>query len=271
MDVYDQVLGFDESDLGEDIKMKLSSVFVPGVRGFGYWSWKPYFVLRALKESEPGDIVHWADAGCWLRREGRSRLLEYFRIVDQAPSGLLGFQAFRVAGEDLCTEKFSLPEKQWSKGDLLDYLNVRNNSNILNSNQIEATTFFVKNDPVAVAVIEQWMSVFFRSLALVDDTPSKSPNEPGFIEHRHDQSVFSILMKINGATTLSAFETYCPIIKAGKPHWAYDFNWSVLESFPIWAKREKDRGLVGKITHYIMRAWAKALAILRVREYKRPW
>ena len=32
----------------------------------------------------------------------------------------------------------------------------------------------------------------------MDDTPSQSPNLSGFIENRHDQSVFSILTKLRG-------------------------------------------------------------------------
>ena len=31
---------------------------------------------------------------------------------------------------------------------------------------------------------------------LIDDTPSKSPNFKEFIEHRHDQSIFSLLTKL---------------------------------------------------------------------------
>jgi hypothetical protein len=31
---------------------------------------------------------------------------------------------------------------------------------------------------------------------LIDDTPSKSPNFTEFIEHRHDQSILSLLTKL---------------------------------------------------------------------------
>ena len=57
-------------------------------------------------------------------------------------------------------------------------------------------------------------------------------NHFSFIEHRHDQSVFSILCKINNIACLSASEC----------EWAEDKNgrfWGHLKDFPILAKRDK--------------------------------
>ena len=67
---------------------------------------------------------------------------------------------------------------------------------------------------------------------LIDDSPSIEKNSKEFIEHRHDQSVFSILCKINGIFCLSASEI----------EWAEDEKgryWKHLDTYPILAKRDK--------------------------------
>ena len=51
-----------------------------------------------------------------------------------------------------------------------------------------------------------WIEVFEKRFDLIDDTPSKLKNFEKFIENRHDQSVFSILCKINLIKSLSAYE-----------------------------------------------------------------
>jgi len=46
-------------------------------------------------------------------------------------------------------------------------------------------------------------------LELVDDSPSVLPNADGFIENRHDQSVFSLLCKMTEGVILGhAFGEY---------------------------------------------------------------
>jgi len=70
--------------------------------------------------------------------------------------------------------------------------------------------------------------------SLIDDTPSKTNNDHDFIEHRHDQSVFSLLCKLNKIYSLSASEC----------EWAEDANgryWSHLKLNPILAKRDKKK------------------------------
>jgi hypothetical protein len=52
--------------------------------------------------------------------------------------------------------------------------------------------------------------VFYDDFSLVDDSLSKSPNFMEFKENRHDQSVWSIIGKINGIPCLSHSEQYNP-------------------------------------------------------------
>ncbi|GHV59484.1 hypothetical protein FACS1894103_2950 [Campylobacterota bacterium] len=161
-----------------------------------------------------GDILLYADIGCHLNPNGLKRLDEYFEMANSSPNGLLAFQSDHLL------------EKTWTKGDLFDYFSVRNSENIYNTGQIAATTLFVKKCAPALTIIESWQKIFYDHWILVDDTPSHSPNFEGFRDHRHDQSVFSILAKLNQVPTLSGCEI-----------WAEDFN--DLSDKPILAKRDK--------------------------------
>jgi len=55
-------------------------------------------------------------------------------------------------------------------------------------------------------MIREWSRIS-KIINLIDDSPSIIKNSNNFIEHRHDQSIFSLLCKINKVTTLSAYET----------------------------------------------------------------
>ena len=44
---------------------------------------------------------------------------------------------------------------------------------------------------------------------LIDDSPSIAPNLPEFIEHRHDQAIFSLLTK---KMELFSTETLAPVV-----------------------------------------------------------
>lgn len=70
-------------------------------------------------------------------------------------------------------------------------------------------------------------------LHLADNTPSASPNLPGFVENRYDQSIFSILCKLRGITTLDGSETYAE-------------NWEQLSLFPFQDRRDMGIPRAGK-------------------------
>ncbi len=56
-------------------------------RGYGYWLWKPFLILEAIKPMREGDVLLYADAGCELNLSARERLRCY--ICDPAPDRLL--------------------------------------------------------------------------------------------------------------------------------------------------------------------------------------
>lgn len=97
----------------------------------------------------------------------------------------------------------------WTKGDVLDYFQVRGTEKML-SPQYQAGVVFIRKKPKTVALVQSWLDLYYENFHLLDDTPSHSPNEKGFVEHRHDQSALSLLLKRQGTSVIPLEEVYRP-------------------------------------------------------------
>jgi hypothetical protein len=236
MDVYDSIVGACEDDLCAEFREHFMDRLLKHTRGFGYMCWKPQIVLQILEEMAWDDTLHWLDAGCHLNPRGRWRLKEYFSLVDAAPSGVLGFQNV-PPGPPLDSDSREFPDhsdRRWTKGDLLDRLGVRDRPDILESQNIGTTTFLIRKCPQSLKFVREWLAIPWESFSFIDDTPSVAPNLADFVEHRHDQSIFSLLGKLYGIDTISVFECWYPsITDPWKP------DWRKLSRYPILIKRDR--------------------------------
>ena len=157
------------------------------------------------------------DAGCHLNAPGRQRMVEYAEMLRKNEFPLAAFEL-----EEDCSEK------AFTKMDLLVRMGVEKQEEVLTSGQLcTGHIFCVKSDAV-VAFVDEWMK-WWDDIHMIDDSPSVLPNYPEFVEHRHDQSVFSILCKLHGALRLPGIETW-PAKNSR--------DWSLLENYPIWDKRD---------------------------------
>ena len=225
MRCFDEVHALTERDLDATFRARFADRLRPEVRGFGYWVWKPEIILRQLERMEEGEELLYTDAGCRLNPEGRVRLESYFAMAAQAPTGIV---ATRLDG---------YVDQDWTKGDLVDRLGVRGRADILGSPTLQSGTFIIRKCPEAIAFLRRWASLWEEDFALMDDSPSTSPNAPTFREHRHDQAAFSILAKLDGG--VEAFSAYECFPKAKLPSGSPD--WSAMDTqMPIWHRRDKD-------------------------------
>ena len=97
--------------------------------------------------------------------------------------------------------------------------------------QYMAGCFFIKKSKNSISFINEWLDIFYQRFDLVDDTESKLKNLNGFIENRHDQSVFSLLCKKYNLDSFSAYDC----------DWAYLNNertWIHNRKSPFLAKRD---------------------------------
>ena len=241
MNVYDNIITYTEQDLDSDFKLKIGDwLREKRTRGYGFWSWKPQIILQTLEKMKDGDLLQYTDAGCHLNIEGRERLLEYFLMVEQSEKGILIFEE-KTPDPPLIYDGrplFKWNESMWCKGDLIDHLGVRDRDDILKSPVRGAGIIFMRKDEYVKKFIEHWRSIIYDDFDLINDAPSLSPNESDFIDHRHDQSIFSILSKLEGITdTVSAYEYFYP--KNYKSiEQTFLGDWDSLKMFPIHARRD---------------------------------
>lgn len=228
MKAFDEIYTYDENDLDPDFRRKYGRFLYPYSRGYGYWSWKPVIVKKTFDRMQEGDILLYTDLGCFFNLEGKRRLSEYYDIVNQSETGILGFRPQTISKDSRTELKFY--EYEYTKGDIFDYFGVRNDKDYTDTIQFEATVIFIKKNSITEAFINEWTKVINNHFDLITDKPSKSPNLKGFKDNRHDQSIYSILAKKYKIDEISRNEL-CP-------NEFDNYDWTIMKDYPIWAKRE---------------------------------
>lgn len=200
-------------------------------RLFGYASWKPEIILNYLNSLPEESILQYSDIGCHLNKHGMQRLKFYLETTNK--KNILAFQ-YKKPEFDVNNKKLKYQiyyEHEYTKEDLFNHFKLPINSPFRKSEQVWSGTVFFKNNLFTKNFLKEWNETCSK-MNLIDDSPSTTKNSNKFIEHRHDQSVFSILCKVNSVFCLSASEI----------EWAEDEKgryWKHLDNYPILAKRDK--------------------------------
>jgi hypothetical protein len=174
-------------------------------RGFGYWIWKPYIIRQRLQNLQENEILVYLDAGCELNMYGLTRFSEYIEMAKSSP-GIVTFQLAHL-------------EKTFTKNSLMQFLDCEHFSD---SKQLLGGIIIMRKCKHVVDIINMWYSLAWGNYHYIDDSKSII-NDPEFREHRHDQSIFSLLCKLKGSTVIKD-ETWCD-------------NWLNGKKFPILAMR----------------------------------
>lgn len=208
---------WDETKLGNEFLQQFYEAFTTQPRGFGYYVWKPYIIQKTLEQIPENSYLFYIDVGCVLYSSGRQRLLEYVDMLRNSDKAVLGFQ--------LAIHK----EKTWTKMDLLRRMNYTSLAE-LDTFQCLSGIILFKNNPESRAFVDAWRIIMEEDSHWRDDSPSVVPNDPSFQEHRHDQSVYSILLKQyqeQGKALILPDETW------------WHPNWEDNVHYPIHARRMK--------------------------------
>lgn len=204
----DRICLFTENDLDVDFRSQMANRLIPGSRGYGYWCWRPQVILQMFDKMDDGDVLLFVDAGCHIRKEGAARIRQYLDLA--AKYGILAFQykpLDEAKAKDISTHFFV--EGEWCKGDVLDYFGVRNREDIVKSGQIISGVFCAKKTPSVVNLFVKSKFIAVSHYNFIDDSQSVSRNLSIFKEHRHEQSIFSILVKLSQYPTISSGEVEC--------------------------------------------------------------
>lgn len=169
-------------------------------RGGGYWLWKPFVVLEALASLPEGAVLVWADAGCEIKE----------------PHGELALAVAAVARGEPCflASPWGGPRHAFVKGDIVATLLPRDRREAFWQGRafcIESNRFVIRKCEWTVALIAAWESAARAHPHLFSDQPSAAPNQDGFIENRHDQSVLQALLHERGWDWQAMHDEWCGV------------------------------------------------------------
>jgi hypothetical protein len=176
-------------------------------RGHGYWIWKSKIILSKLSLIPEDDILIYADAGCEINNNGREKFLQYTKWAAQS-----GMVSFYLNGPNYTIA-------QWTKKDLLDLFSISEGAPILNYPQVEAGVLILKNNLETRNFISLWQDISTRNNYMyINDIHQQGEQNPRFIDHRHDQAIFSLLHYITKFGFSIRNENYFPELWAENLH-----------------------------------------------------
>lgn len=173
----DKVFSYSPKDLDADFRQKNSTI-LSQKRGNGYWLWKPYVILKTLREMREGDYLVYLDAGAFYINNVRWLIAEMEKDEQEIMSFELPFK-----------------EKCYTKRDAFILLQC-DEKKYTESNQRMATMIVLKKSEDTLNFVKEWL-YYGQKGEIITDMQNQSgyENDSRFIDHRHDQSIFSLLCK----------------------------------------------------------------------------
>ena len=174
----DKYYNYKPEDIDIDFKIKNKDI-LSRKRGNGYWIWKPYFILKTLKEKlNNGDYLLYTDSG-----------ILYLDKVEK----IIKFMISK--NEDIWAIRTGYIEKKYSKRDAFILLDA-DSPIFTDTFQYMAGIQIYKKSQISKNFLETLLKYSTDKRIVTDDPNTKGlPNYNGFIDNRHDQTVLSILTK----------------------------------------------------------------------------
>jgi hypothetical protein len=152
-------------------------------RGGGFWLWKPYIILKKLNEINENDILIYLDAGCVINPHGKKRFNDYINLLTQNNEYIISFQLPYI-------------EDEWTIEQIFRYFNINEENMIRKTGQILSGIIIIKKNEQSINLIKKWYNTIFDNSLLFTDNYNRFQKN-NFKANRHDQSIFSILCKLN--------------------------------------------------------------------------
>lgn len=174
---FDNVFSFNVGDLDATF-LKENEAILSQTRGAGYWLWKPYVIKKALSLINDNDILMYSDSGISFIKE----IDEIVDIMDSTEEKLLLFEL-----EDIH------PNKRWTKRDCFILMGL-DTEPYLSKNQLLASYILMRKNEFVIKFIDEWLE-YAKDYRIITDTQNECglPNYSEFMDHRHDQSILSLL------------------------------------------------------------------------------
>lgn len=177
-------------------------------KGAGWWVWKPYVILDALKKSEDGDFVIYCDCGDMFS----SKIKKYVTDILDDDICLL------LVGNNI--------NKQYTKRDCFIMMDC-DDEDYWNCKQLEAGFMIWRVCNKSIEVVQKWLN-YCLNYKIISNSPSELGEEfSDFKEHRNDQSILTNIAITEGLSVSD--QEYRNYIECDYDYWyerneKYGFN-----------------------------------------------
>jgi len=178
---FDEYHIFGKLDIDEEFYKKNKSILDQN-RGAGYWLWKPYFIYKVLKKINDKDIVFYVDAGNVFLTDPT---FLYEKLKDNNGIILFDNRDGMINGES--AQNFISCKK-----DSFVLMNCDTDEFIFGKHLNSSYQIYQKNNN-SLLFIDEYLN-YCQNINILTDLPNQyGSNYPGYYDHRHDQSVLSLL------------------------------------------------------------------------------
>jgi hypothetical protein len=193
LELFDDITVFNLDTLSPSFKSAHGDYMTTTSRGFGYWIWKPHIILKTLDSLAKDDVLVYMDVGYTLNSGGQRRFRDYLDLTRTHDNRMLSFQ-------NVYTESY------WTKADLALRLGLSVSSPEMKTSQLGSGLILLQKTSGNLSMLQEWLQIAVEDgYRFSDDSPSRALNHPDFQEHRHDQSIASLLRKRHG-TAVTHYE-----------------------------------------------------------------
>lgn len=173
---FKKVISYSSDDIDVEFWNKNKAIFDYS-RGGGYWLCKPYLIAKTLSEMNEGEFLFYCDSG--------SRFVNSINQLIESFDEKFDIMPFEI----------QTIERHWTKRDCFQLMGCYESKIIDTPQRLGGYSIWKKTD-YTMKFVEEWLNYAQDERILTDiDNQLGLPNYQGFVEHRHDQSIFSILTK----------------------------------------------------------------------------
>jgi hypothetical protein len=193
--MFKTIKGFGYKDLSTEFKNKYRRL-LQYRKGAGYWCWKIDIILQTLKLINDDDYIVYADCGCTINKEGKTRFTEYLELLENSEYGVIDFEMM---------EPFNMVIKQCTS-QIFNYFNL-DTSKIKRGGCIPGVLIIKKGRHIE-KILKEFLNLLDYDYKLITDEYNKKEQHKEFWDNRHDQSIFTCLFIKYGSVNIKRNETY---------------------------------------------------------------
>lgn len=173
---FDEVISYSLGDIDPEFYYKNKNILDQS-RGAGFWLWKPYFISKTLERMENGDLLVYSDSGSFYQNSPQP-------LIDLILKDEKGVLSFELKG---------LMENVYTKRDTFVLMDL-DEPKYTESSQREATYIWLIKNDFTVNLVKEYLE-YAQDERIITDLISENKNYDVFKDHRHDQSIWSLLCK----------------------------------------------------------------------------